>query len=149
MPGWVAPTVALSLVIIAIVAAAALVVLVTALRRAEAETQSLAQQVGEIRRELAPTLEALKHFVATSQEVSDRVRGEVDAVLRTSRRVRKNVKRGVRRVRGHLEELDALYEVIHDEVQDTALDVAATLRGVRKGAGAIGKLRRLLVKGRR
>jgi hypothetical protein len=55
----------------------------------------------------------------------------------------------VRQVRHRLAELDALYEVVHDEVEDTALHVAATLRSVRGGAGALARIRRLLVRGRK
>jgi hypothetical protein len=77
------------------------------------------------------------------------VHDETRAVLATSRRVRREVERGVQRVRTRLSDLDALYEVVHDEVQDTALDVAATLRTVRTGAGALARIKRLLVRGRR
>ena len=53
---------------------------------------------------------------------------------------------GVRQVKVKLRDLDALYEVVHEEVEDTALDVAATLRSVRAGAGMVGKSRRWLVR---
>jgi hypothetical protein len=39
--------------------------------------------------------------------------------------------------------------VVHAEVEDTALDVAAALRTARHGNGMIGRLRRVLVPGRR
>ena len=47
-----------------------------------------------------------------------------------------------------LEELGTLYDVVHDEVEGTALDVAAALRSVRRGNGMLGRVRRLLVPSR-
>ena len=42
-----------------------------------------------------------------------------------------------------------LYTVVHGEVEDAALDVAAALRTVRRGNGMLGRVRRLLVASRR
>jgi hypothetical protein len=46
-------------------------------------------------------------------------------------------------------DLKSLYDVVHEEVEDTALDVAAVLRSARRGNGVLGRIRRLLVPGRR
>ncbi len=75
--------------------------------------------------------------------------GEVDEVIVVSRRLRKSAVRGARRVEGRLEDLDPLYEVVSSEVQETALDVAATLRTVRTGASALNRIKRFLSRGRR
>ena len=48
-------------------------------------------------------------------------------------------------MQARLEDLDALYEVVHEEVEETALDVAARVRSVRNGAGMVGRIRRWLV----
>jgi hypothetical protein len=56
--------------------------------------------------------------------------------------------RGADRVEEKLIELETLYDLVHDEVEDTALDVAATLRSVRRGNGMIGRVRRFLVPSR-
>ena len=149
MAGWVGPTVAVSLVLIALAFAVIAGTVLVLGRRAAEESRSVFREVAELRRELAPIIQALGRFAQAGEDVGQRVREEVLALVDTSRRVRRGVRRGVRRVRSHLEELDALYEVVHDEVQDTALDVAATLRSVRQGAGALGRIRRLLVRGRR
>lgn len=149
MAGWVGPVAAISLAIIAAsFVAIALTVLLLG-RRAAAESHSLGREVAELRRELTPTIQSIGRIAATGEDLSGRVRDEVDAILTTSRKVRRGVARGMRRVRGRLEELDALYEVVHDEVEDTALDVAAALRSFRKGTSALERIRRLLVRGRR
>ena len=59
---------------------------------------------------------------------------------------RNDLEIGVRKVKRKLSDLDALYEVVHEEVEDTALDVAAGLRSVRNGAGMVGRIRRWLVR---
>jgi hypothetical protein len=41
-----------------------------------------------------------------------------------------------------------LYDVVHTEVESTALDVAAALRSVRRGNGMLGRVRRILVPSR-
>ena len=41
-----------------------------------------------------------------------------------------------------------LYDLVHGEVEDAALDMAATLRSVRRGNGVLGRVRRLIVAGR-
>ena len=75
--------------------------------------------------------------------------GGLDQLITVSRRLRTSVVRGARRVEGRLEDLDALYEVVSSEVEDTALDVAAALRNVRTGASALGRIKRFLGWGRR
>jgi hypothetical protein len=44
--------------------------------------------------------------------------------------------------------LETLYDVVHDEVEGAALDMAAALRSVRRGNGMLGRVRRLLVPSR-
>jgi len=62
-----------------------------------------------------------------------------------SRRLRRKLVRGVDRVEDKLSDLETLYDLVHGEVEDAALDVAATLRSVRRGNGMIGRVRRMLV----
>jgi uncharacterized protein YoxC len=149
MPGWVGPVAAISLVFIALafVAMAVAVVLITG--RLARQIDGLQRKVAELKTEITPTLQSVARVADTAQQLSGRVRDEVEQILLTSKDVRRGVRRGVRRVRRRLEELDALYEVVHEEVEDTALDVAAAIRTVRTGSGALGRIRRLLVRGRR
>ena len=149
MPGWVGPTVALSLVIIALAFAAMGLVSVLVARTARKEIAELSEEFGALRRELHEVLDAVKRVAAAGSEISGDVRQEVQHYLATSRAIRQDLDRGVRRVKHRLADLDALYEVVHDEVEDTALDVAAKVRAVRHGAGMVGRLRRWVVRGRR
>lgn len=95
------------------------------------------------------TLQALKETAAEGRGLVTRLREEVDEVVRTSQRVRHDVDRGVRRARRRLADLDALAEVVQEEVEETALDVAARVRSFRTGAGVVSQLRRMIFRQRR
>ena len=62
--------------------------------------------------------------------------------------VKRKLQALVDRVEEKLADLETLYDLVHGEVEDAALDVAATLRSVRRGNGMLGRVRRLLVAGR-
>jgi hypothetical protein len=149
LPAWIGPTVAISLVVIAgsfaIIALAAALVL----RKAATEISELSDELGKLRQELSPALVAMRRVADAGAEISGSVRAEVEQYLITSKALRLDLERGVRRVKHRLADLDALYEVVHEEVEDTALDVVAKVRSVRAGAGMVGRIRRWLVRGRR
>ena len=63
-------------------------------------------------------------------------------------RVRRKLVRGVDRIEAKLADLETLYDLVHEEVEDTALDVTAALRSARRGNGVLGRVRRLLVPSR-
>lgn len=149
MPGWVGPTAAISLVIIAL--AFAVIAFATAMvsRKASTEIGELSEELAKLRAELSPALGALRRVADAGSELSGDIRSEVQEYLVISRGLRQDLGKGVKRVKRRLSDLDALYEVVHDEVEDTALDVAAKLRVVRDGAGMVGRIKRWLVRGRR
>jgi uncharacterized protein YoxC len=122
--GWVGPTIAISLAIVAfacVVMFVAMALAAIAFRRA---LLSASAQLGQL------------------QALVDRVREEGDAYLATSRRLRKRLDQGIDRVSERAADLDALYEVVHDEVEDTALHFASVLRTARLSTGIIGRVLR-------
>lgn len=149
MPGWVGPTAAISLVFIALafVAMAAGIVLVA--RAAKKEISEVSEKLEGIRGDLHDAMHAVRKVAETGEELSGKLKEEIQHYLTTSKAIRHDLERGVRRVKTRLADLDALYEVVHEEVEDTALDVAAKVRTVRTGAGMVGRLRRWLVRSRR
>lgn len=149
LPGWVGPTVAISLVFIALAFVAIAATAVALAKRATDKSNDLARELAELRRDIRPTIDAINRLTVTGADVGAKVRDEALALVDTSRRLRRDVLTGARRVQGRLRDLDALYEVVHGEIEDTALDVAATLRTVRTGASALGRIKRLLTRGRR
>jgi uncharacterized protein YoxC len=132
LPAWVGPTAAISLLVIALSFVAIAVATALVARKASTEIGELSEELGKLRAEL-----------------SGDVRSEVEKYLEVSKALRHDLERGVRRVKHKLADLDALYEVVHEEVEDTALDVAAKLSAVRDGAGMVSRIRRWMVRGRR
>lgn len=146
MPGWVGPTVAVSLVVIALAFAAIATAAVMISRKASTEIGELSEELAKLRGEISPALAALRRVADAGADLSGDIREEVNEYLQVSKAVRQDLVMGVRQVKRKLRDLDALYEVVHDEVEDTALDVAAGLRTVRNGAGVVGRIRRWLVR---
>ncbi len=149
MPGWVGPTVAISLVVIALAFAAIAAGSVMLARAAKREISEVSDKLEGIRGDLHDAMHAVRRVAETGEDLSLKLKEEIQHYLATSRAIRQDVERGVRRVKTRLADLDALYEVVHEEVEDTALDVAARVRSVRHGASVVGRLRRWLVRGRR
>lgn len=135
--GWVGPTMAISLVIIAgaflvIAASTAL-----AARRAAEEMHQLSRVIESLRTDLAPALGAVQAVSGEGQRLAALVGTEAEELVRASRDLREGL-------RERMANLEAIYEVLEEEIEDTALDVAVTLRTFRSGAGWFGRLRRLL-----
>lgn len=142
LPGWVGPTAAISLVVIALAFAAIGTVTVVAAWTARRKLGDLGHKLDALRSEAERVLETIREITESGAE-------EARHYLATSKSIRRDLEHGVRRVKSRLAELDALYEVVHEEVEDTALDVAARVRAVRQGASVVGRLRRWMVRGRR
>jgi hypothetical protein len=66
----------------------------------------------------------------------------------TSRDIRLRIVKAAEAAEDRLADLDALAEVVQEEVEDTALDAVATLRNVRRGIHGFRWARRLLARRR-
>ncbi len=149
MPDWVAPTAAISLVVIAVSLLAAAAALVYAALRIVGETRKLGTMIQGYQEDVAHTLAGARRLTDQGQDLLVLLRQEVGAFTQTSRRVRRKLIRGVDNIEAKLTDLETLYELVHEEVEDTALDVAAALRTSREGNGMLGRVRRLIVPSRR
>jgi hypothetical protein len=147
-PGWVGPTMAISLAIIAAsILGLALVAGVVALRLA-GQVRKVGTLVDGLQDDLRQTLTTVRRLTEQGQDLVVLLRHEAGAYAQTGRRLRRKMVRGVDRMESKLTDLETLYDLVHDEVEDTALDVAAALRSARAGNGMLGRVRRLLVPGR-
>jgi hypothetical protein len=123
-------------------------VLVVVALRLTAEIKKLGGMVVGLQDDVAQALGSVRRLTEQGQDLMVLVRHEAGALAQTSRRVRRKLVRGVDRVEDKLSDLETLYDLVHGEVEDAALDVAATLRSVRRGNGMIGRVRRMLVANR-
>ncbi len=94
-------------------------------------------------RELAgPALGDVRQLVTT-------IRTEAEGLVGTSQDLRGRIVRAADAAEARLADLDALFEVVQEEVETTALDVAATLRNVRRGLSLLEWGRRALKRRRK
>jgi uncharacterized protein YoxC len=147
-PEWVGPTMAISLAVMALSFLGIALALAIAALKLTGQVKKVGTLVDGLQDDVARTLKAVRHLTEQGQDVMVVVRQETGAFAQTGRRLRRKLVRAADRVEMKLVELETLYDVVHDEVEGTALDVAAALRSVRRGNGMIGRVRRLLVPSR-
>jgi uncharacterized protein YoxC len=135
IPTWVAVVAGISLAILAvsaIVIALATVVGALGLRAFLRVLQDLAgPAVGDVR------------------QLVGAIRTEAESVVGTSRELRERIIRAADAADARLADLDALFEVVQEEVETTVLDVAATVRTVRRGLSVLKWGRRTLKRGKK
>jgi uncharacterized protein YoxC len=129
IPAWVPPTMAISLVVIAL--SFAVIGTVTAIVGAKVLKQIKTAQtrLDEVHLDVRRTMKSVRR---TARGVSDLVYGEAAELAETSRDLQEKLRSAANRVQNRFDDLDALYEVVYDEVAETAIDVAAGARGLRK-----------------
>jgi hypothetical protein len=148
-PEWVGPTAAIALVVIAVSMVGAAAVLAYAGLRMVAETRKLSTMIQGYQEDVGQALAGARRLLDQGQDVMVLLRQEIGAFTQTSRRIRRKLVRGVDSIEAKLTDLETLYDLVHEEVEDTALDVAAALRTSREGNGMLGRVRRLIVPSRR
>src|SRR2546429_512365 len=72
------------------------------------------------------------------------IRAEAEGLAGTSRELRQRIVSAADAAEARLAELDAVFEVVQEEVEATVLDVAATMRSVRRGISLLEWGRRTL-----
>ena len=82
--------------------------------------------------------------LADVREMVSTIRSEAEGIVGTSRDVRTRITRAADAAEQRLQELDALMEVVQEEVQDAAIGVASTLRDARSGVRLLQWTRQLL-----
>ncbi|HEX7335896.1 MAG TPA: hypothetical protein VF252_01710 [Gemmatimonadales bacterium] len=147
-PEWVGPTVAVSLAVLALCFLAMAVAVSIAAFRIAGEVKRLGALVEGMQDEAERTLKGVRRLTEQAQDIMVLVRHEAGAFAQTARRLRRKTVRGVDRIEAKLQDLETLYDVVHDEIEGTALDLAAALRSMRRGNGMLGRVRRILVPSR-
>jgi uncharacterized protein YoxC len=149
LPTWVGTVTAISLVLIALsfvsIAAGALI----AFKKSQEALKLMAHVLQGLDDDLIPAFRSIREMAEKGKDVVDVVKDEADAFARTSRGLRKRVRRGADRIEERLQDLDALYEVVHEELEEAALSMATLVRTVRTGGGLLHRVRRFLPGGRR
>jgi uncharacterized protein YoxC len=84
-----------------------------------------------------------------ARTIVNNLRDEVGQIVATSREVRERVKGTAGSLEERVRDLEAVLDVLQEEVEETALDVAAALRATRRGTSLLGAMKRALFRGRR
>jgi len=134
LPTWVGVVSAISLVIIAVAALVAAAGISAAALGVRATVKALKGFAG-------PALADVRQLIGS-------IKIEADALVGTSRDVRHRIVRAVDKAEERLTDLDALAEVMQQEIEETALDAAATMRNVRRGL-SVWRWSRKLLKGKK
>lgn len=134
LPAWVGVVSALSLAIIALAAlvvAAAFIAAALGVRTAVRALRNLA----------GPAITDVRELIAA-------IKDEAESLVDSSRDIRHRIVRAADAAEARLTDLDALAEIMQEELEETALDAAATLQQVRRGM-ALWQWGRKILKGRR
>jgi hypothetical protein len=129
-PTWVGVVTALSLAVIALAAIVGGTAIVVAALGIRGAVKALRQFAG-------PAISDVRQLITS-------IKTEADALVGTSRDVRQRIVRAADAAEERLTDLDALAEVVQTELEDTALDAAATMRDVRRGLSVFRWSRKLL-----
>jgi hypothetical protein len=135
MPPWVAVVTGVSLAILALAAIAIAVSSIAAARALRTYLRVLEGFTG-------PAVSDFRQLVAT-------IRGEADSLVGTSRELRGRIIQAADAAEARLASFDALFEVVQEEMEATGLDVAATLRKMRRGLSVFEWGRRAFKRGRK
>jgi methyl-accepting chemotaxis protein len=133
-PTWVGVVSAISLGIIALAAlvvAAAFIVAALGIRAALVALKTLA----------GPAITDVRQLIGS-------IKAEAESLVDSSRDIRHRIMRAADAAEERLTSLDALAEVVQEEIEETALDAAAAMQNVRRGL-AVWQLGRKVLKGRR
>jgi uncharacterized protein YoxC len=144
LPTWVGTVTAVSLVLIALSFVAIAIGVLWALKKSSEQLKLMGRVLQGLDDDLIPAFRSIRQIAEEGKEVVTKFKDEADAIVRTSRRLRRRARQGADRVTERLQDLDALYEVVHEELEEAALDLATLVHTVRTGGGWLGKIRRFL-----
>lgn len=134
LPTWVGVVIAVSLAIVALAALVQAGAVIAAALGVRAAVKALKRFAG-------PAISDVRQLIAS-------IKTEADALVGTSRDVRHRIVSAVDAAEERLTDLDALAEVVQDELEETALDAAATMREVRRGL-SVWRWSKKLLKGKK
>jgi len=131
-PAWVGPTMAISLAIIAF--AFAIIGFVVAMLGLAVSKQlkDLRGQMAGVQDDLQRTMKSVRKGAKDIRGVTALVHEQVAAFASTGEELRSKVLDAADHVQVRLQDIEALYDVVYEEVADTALDVAAGVRTFKK-----------------
>jgi uncharacterized protein YoxC len=149
IPAWVGTVMAVSLVVIALSFVTIALGVIWGLKKSADQLKLMGKVLSGLDDDLIPAFRSIREIAEQSKGVVEKFKGEAENIVRTSRRLRRRVRHGADRVTERLQDLDALYEVVHEEIEEAALGLASLVHDIRTGGGWLSRIRRFLPGGRR
>jgi uncharacterized protein YoxC len=147
---WPAVVTAVSTAVIAVVMLGVLVVILALVGHMKRVTKAAAKFVDTLERSAQPAIESVRSTIEQANRVVQSVGKEVEGFVDTSHDLRDRVHRAADAAEERLVDLEALLDVIQDELEETVLDVGAALRTTRRGSSILRSMKRaFLGRGRR
>ncbi|MCH6547202.1 MAG: hypothetical protein IH798_02040 [Gemmatimonadetes bacterium] len=140
--GWAEVVTAIAAAIIAVIALGLVVYAVPLLRQASRTSAALERF---LERDSRPLLENARSVVSEASQIASKLRLEIDGVIETSQDIRGRVKNAVDATEDRLLDLEALLDVLQEEMEDTVLDVAAAVRTTRRGTAVFRTMKRVFL----
>ncbi len=148
--GWAEVLTALSTAAIALVLVGTCVALILMLREVRTLLVHLKAFAKTMEADGTPAIQSLRTMISDASGVVATVKEEVDGLADTSKGIRKRAERAATSIDDRLHDIEALVDVVQQEVEDTALDITAAIRTTRRGGKLFKRMRRaLLRRGRR
>jgi len=146
---WAEAVTAISTAIIALVVLGGGIAALRLLGEIKDLMRTVERAVDTLDRDARPALLSAKAMVDDAAKVVSAFRSEAGAISVSAKDVRERLERLVERTEERLQDLDALIEVVHYEVEETALDIAAALRTTRRGGTVLRAMKRAFLGKRR
>jgi uncharacterized protein YoxC len=146
--GWPLVVIALATSVLAVAAVVYVLAYVAALRRMEAMSNKVERLLDVLDRDARPAIDSARRTVEDTGRIVARLRHEIEAYAGTSKGVRDRVERVTAAAEERFTELETLFDLLQDEMEDTILDVAAALRTTRHGVSVFKTMKRAFL-GRR
>jgi uncharacterized protein YoxC len=131
-PAWVGPTMAISLAIIAFAFAIIGFVVAVLGLAVSRQLKDLRGQMAGVQDDLQRTMKSVRKGAKDIRGVTALVHEQVAAFASTGEELRGKVLDAADHVQERLQDIEALYDVVYEEVADTALDVAAGVRTFKR-----------------
>jgi uncharacterized protein YoxC len=143
--GWAPVVTAIATAVIALIAVGFVVFSLPLLRQASRTGAALERLLNVIEKDSQPLIENARSVVAEASQVAVKLRSEIDGVVETSQDIRTRVHNAAEAAEDRLLDLEALFDVLQEEMEETALDVAAALRTTRRGTTILRSMKRVFL----
>ncbi len=143
--GWTDVVTAISTSILATLSVGLMVAFIVWLREARRLMGSVERVVNSLDRDARPALESARGIIDDAGKVMTTIREEVDGFADVSRDVRDRIGDLAESVEERLDDLETVVDILHEEIEETALDIAAALRSTRRGASVVRAVKRVFL----